>query len=90
MTDIRRPQLVDTIRATPDAYFKLTVIAGGAWAGQTHRSWRDWPASASPANCPAAMSTRFDTNPGEQTLFKKFRGVFESTQDIECFDALVG
>src|SRR5881296_3809286 len=36
------------------------------------------------------MSTRFFTNHGEQTLFKKFRGVFESNPDIERFDALVG
>jgi len=36
------------------------------------------------------MSTRFFTNLGEQTLFKKFRGVFENNSDIECFDALVG
>jgi len=37
-----------------------------------------------------AMSTRFFTNHGEQTLFKKFQGVFESNTDIEKFDALVG
>jgi adenine-specific DNA-methyltransferase len=36
------------------------------------------------------MSTRFFTNHGEQTLFKKFQGVFESNPDIEWFDALVG
>jgi superfamily II DNA/RNA helicase len=36
------------------------------------------------------MSTRFFTNHGEQTLFKKFQGVFESNSDIEWFDALVG
>ncbi len=36
------------------------------------------------------MSTRFFTNHGERTLFKKFQGVFESNPDIECFDALVG
>ena len=36
------------------------------------------------------MSTRFFTNRDEQTLFKKFRGVFENNPDIECFDALVG
>lgn len=36
------------------------------------------------------MSTRFFTNHGEQTLFKKFRGVFENNPDIEKFDALVG
>ena len=36
------------------------------------------------------MSTRFFTNHGEQTLFKKFQGVFENNPDIEWFDALVG
>ena len=36
------------------------------------------------------MSTRFFTNHGDQTLFKKFQGVFESNTDIERFDALVG
>jgi superfamily II DNA or RNA helicase len=36
------------------------------------------------------MSTRFFTNHSEQTLFKKFRGVFENNPDIERFDALVG
>lgn len=36
------------------------------------------------------MSTRFFTNHGEQTLFKKFQGVFDSNPDIEWFDALVG
>lgn len=36
------------------------------------------------------MSTRFFTNYGEQTIFKKFQGVFESNSDIERFDALVG
>lgn len=36
------------------------------------------------------MSTRFFTNHGEQTLFEKFKGVFESNPDIERFDALVG
>jgi len=36
------------------------------------------------------MSTRFFTNHSEQTLLKKFRGVFESNPDIEWFDALVG
>ncbi len=34
--------------------------------------------------------TRFFTNHGEQTLFQKFQGVFESNHDIEWFDALVG
>jgi hypothetical protein len=36
------------------------------------------------------MSTRFFTNHGEQTLFRKFQGVFDSNPDIEKFDALVG
>ena len=36
------------------------------------------------------MSTRFFTNQGDQTLLRKFRGVFESNADIEWFDALVG
>src|ERR1017187_2401527 len=36
------------------------------------------------------MSTRFFTNHSEQTLFKKFQGVFENNPDIERFDALVG
>jgi hypothetical protein len=36
------------------------------------------------------MSTRFFTNHGEQTLFRKFQSVFESNPDIEWFDALVG
>jgi superfamily II DNA or RNA helicase len=36
------------------------------------------------------MSTRFFTNHGDQTLLKKFQGVFESNLDIERFDALVG
>jgi len=36
------------------------------------------------------MSTRFFTNQGDQTLLRKFRGVFESNADIERFDALVG
>jgi hypothetical protein len=36
MTDLRFPQLVDTIRATQGAYYKLTVIAGGARSGKTH------------------------------------------------------
>lgn len=36
------------------------------------------------------MSTRFFTNHGEQTLFKKFQGVFQNNPDIEWFDALVG
>ena len=36
------------------------------------------------------MSTRLFTNAGENTLLKKFAGVFESNADIERFDALVG
>jgi superfamily II DNA or RNA helicase len=36
------------------------------------------------------MSTRFFTNLGDHTLFKKFQGVFQSNPDIERFDALVG
>jgi hypothetical protein len=36
------------------------------------------------------MSTRFFTNHGDQTLSKKFQGVFESTPGVEWFDALVG
>jgi superfamily II DNA or RNA helicase len=36
------------------------------------------------------MSTRFFTNHGDQTLLRKFQGVFESNTDIEWFDALVG
>lgn len=36
------------------------------------------------------MSTRFFTNNGENTLLKKFKGVFENNRDIEYFDALVG
>jgi len=36
------------------------------------------------------MSTRFFTNRSEHTLFKEFQGVFESNQDIEFFDALIG
>ena len=36
------------------------------------------------------MSTRFFTNQADQTLLRKFRGVFESNADIEWFDALVG
>ena len=36
------------------------------------------------------MSTRFFTNHGEQTLLRKFQGVFESNADIEWFDVLVG
>jgi len=36
------------------------------------------------------MSTRFFTNHGDQTLLRKFQGVFESNTDIEWFDARVG
>ena len=36
------------------------------------------------------MSSRFFTNQADQTLLRKFRGVFESNPDIEWFDALVG
>lgn len=36
------------------------------------------------------MSTRFFTNAGENTLLKKFKGIFENNKDIEHFDALVG
>lgn len=36
------------------------------------------------------MSTRFFTNRSEHTLLAKFKGVFESNADLECFDALVG
>lgn len=36
------------------------------------------------------MSTRFFTNSGENTLLKKFAGIFEHNPDIERFDALIG
>jgi hypothetical protein len=36
------------------------------------------------------MSTRFFTNADENTLLKKFAGVFENNPDIEWFDAFVG
>lgn len=36
------------------------------------------------------MSKRFFTNEGQNTLLKKFAGVFASNPDIEKFDALVG
>ena len=36
------------------------------------------------------MSKRFFTNEGENTLLKKFAGVFAAKQNIERFDALVG
>ena len=35
MTDLGLPQLLDTIRATPGAYYKLTILAGGARSGKT-------------------------------------------------------
>ena len=35
MTDLRFPQLLDTIRATRGAYYKLTILAGDARAGKT-------------------------------------------------------
>jgi len=35
MTDLRFPQLLDTIRATQGAYYKLTILAGGARSGKT-------------------------------------------------------
>src|SRR5262245_51671387 len=37
-----------------------------------------------------SMSTRFFTNAGDQTLLRKFQGIFENNADIEWFDALVG
>ena len=36
------------------------------------------------------MSTRFFTNVGEQTLFRKLKGVFENNPDLQWFDAVVG
>jgi len=36
------------------------------------------------------MSKRFFTNDGENTLLKKFAGVFAHNPDIQRFDALVG
>ena len=36
------------------------------------------------------MSTKFFTNQDKNTLFNKFKGVFENNKDIEYFDALVG
>ena len=35
MTDLRFPQLLDAIRATQGAYYKLTILAGGARSGKT-------------------------------------------------------
>ena len=36
------------------------------------------------------MSTKFFTNDGENTLLKRFEGVFTHNKDIKLFDALVG
>ncbi|MFV0188020.1 helicase-related protein [Empedobacter falsenii] len=36
------------------------------------------------------MSTKFFTNEGENTLLKKFKGIFENNKNIEFFDALIG
>ena len=36
------------------------------------------------------MSTKFFTNSGDNTLLKKFAGIFEHNADIERFDALIG
>jgi len=36
------------------------------------------------------MSTRFFTDIGEQTLFRKFKDVFENNPELEWFDALIG
>jgi hypothetical protein len=36
MTAISISQLLDTIRATSGAYYKLTILAGGARSGKTH------------------------------------------------------
>lgn len=36
------------------------------------------------------MSSRFFTNQGDQTLLRKFQGIFQNNPDIEWFDALVG
>lgn len=35
MTDLPFPQLLEAIRATQGAYYKLTILAGGARAGKT-------------------------------------------------------
>lgn len=37
-----------------------------------------------------SVSTKFFTNEGDNTLLKKFAGVFQHNSDIEYFDALVG
>ena len=36
------------------------------------------------------MNSRFFTNEGENTLLRKFKGVFSANDDIARFDALVG
>jgi hypothetical protein len=36
MTDLPFSQLLDTIRATQGAYYKLTILVGGARSGKTH------------------------------------------------------
>jgi len=36
------------------------------------------------------MSTKFFTNDNDNTLFNKFKGVFENNPTINCFDAVVG
>ncbi|MFC1481367.1 hypothetical protein ACFL6E_03865 [Candidatus Neomarinimicrobiota bacterium] len=36
------------------------------------------------------MSTKFFTNAEQNTLLKKFEGVFSNNRDIMFFDALVG
>ena len=36
------------------------------------------------------MSTKFFTNRDDNTLLKKFDGIFKNNKDIEHFDALVG
>jgi hypothetical protein len=36
MTQIPFPHLLDTIRATAGAYYKLTIVAGSSGAGKTH------------------------------------------------------
>src|SRR5438270_624261 len=51
---------------------------------------RPTPLAREHQSAPSASSTRFFTNHGDQTLLRKFQGVFESNTDIEWFDALVG
>jgi hypothetical protein len=36
MTDVPFPQLLDIIRASQSAYYKLTILSGGVRAGKTH------------------------------------------------------